>query len=301
MRRVGLSRLSKLAGISIVLASQVCIPRIIKRAFKASLKKLLRLNKGPLAQRLEQGTHNPLVDGSNPSRPILLKYDSKINPRESLFFKNMDIVCLDLEGVLIPEIWQAVAKATGVEALMRTTRDEPDYDVLMRYRLRALNEHDLRIDIIQKTIQMLDPLPGAEAFLKNLRSQVPVIILSDTFAEFARPLMVRLGYPTLLCHDLEIDADGRIRDYRLRQSDAKRDAVVAFRSLNFRIIAAGDSYNDLSMLQTADHGILFCPPDTLVSQQPNFPVTRDHATLLSAIEKCFQRPNQGSDESSLGR
>ena len=195
------------------------------------------------------------------------------------------MVCLDLEGVLVPEMWQAVAKATGIAELERTTRDEPDYDVLMRYRLNVADQHDLRLDAIQAVIQTLDPLPGATAFLERLRSQVPVVILSDTFVELAQPLMVKLGSPLMMCHKLEVDAEGRIRNYHLRQSNPKGKAVAAFQSLNYQVIAAGDSYNDLSMLKTADHGIFFCPPETLAKEQPRLPVVRDYTALHSAIQK----------------
>lgn len=195
----------------------------------------------------------------------------------------MKLVCLDLEGVLLPEFWVAVAEATGIEGLKRTTRDEPDYDVLMRYRLGLLDQHGLTIDRIYDAIRDLKPLPGAVEFVQWLESETRLIILSDTFEQFAKPLMAHLGYPTLFCHTLEIDSLGKITNYRLRQPDQKRKAVLALQSLNFEVIAAGDSYNDLTMLQTAEHGILFCPPDSMRTAYPDFPVTLNHEELRAAI------------------
>lgn len=195
----------------------------------------------------------------------------------------MQLVCLDLEGVLIPEIWQAVAEKTGVKGLLRTTRDEPDYDVLMRYRLDLLAQHDIRLPLIQEVIGTLSPLEGAKEFLDWLKSQTRVIILSDTFAQFAQPLMAQLDYPTLFCHELVIDEEGRVIDYQLRQDDQKRKAVLSLQSLNFKCIAAGDSYNDLTMIQTADKGILFCPPQRMVDEFPELPVAYDYETLKQEI------------------
>ncbi|MGF1450209.1 MAG: bifunctional phosphoserine phosphatase/homoserine phosphotransferase ThrH [Opitutales bacterium] len=195
----------------------------------------------------------------------------------------MQLVCLDLEGVLVPEIWMAVAEKTGVEALRRTTRDEPDYDVLMRYRLDLLARHRITLPQIQEVIGTLAPLEGAAAFLEWLRSVTQVVILSDTFAEFAQPLMRQLSWPTLLCHSLEVQANGAITGYRLRQPDPKLKAVRAFQSLNLRVLAAGDSYNDLSMLLSADAAVLFRPPDSLAAEQPQLPVTRTHAQLREAL------------------
>lgn len=197
----------------------------------------------------------------------------------------MNIVCLDLEGVLIPEIWKAVAETTAVEGLMRTTRDEPDYDVLMRYRLNLLNKHDIRLPQIQEVIRNLSPLAGARDFMEWLVSQTRVIILSDTFAQFAQPLMAQLGYPTLFCHELVVDNEGHITSYQLRQDDQKRKAVEAFRSLNFRIIAAGDSYNDLTMLKSADQGILFRPSEQFARENPDMPVITEHTALRTELEK----------------
>ncbi len=199
----------------------------------------------------------------------------------------MHLVCLDLEGVLLPEIWIAVAEKTGIAELRRTTRDEPDYDRLMRFRLDILSRHNIGIDLIQEVIGSLEPLPGALDFTRWLISETRLVVLSDTFAEFAAPLMKQLGYPTLFCHNLVIDDCGRIVDYRLRQQDQKRNAVIAFQKLNFEVIAAGDSYNDLSMLQAADHSILFCPPDRMQTEYPDFPVTTDHSELRARIEELI--------------
>ena len=199
----------------------------------------------------------------------------------------MHLVCLDLEGVLLPEIWIAVAEKTGIDDLNRTTRDEPDYDRLMRYRLDILSRHNIGIDLIQEVIGSLEPLPGALEFTRWLISKTRLIVLSDTFAEFAAPLMKQLGYPTLFCHTLVVDDGGRIVDYNLRQQDQKRNAVIAFQNLNFDVIAAGDSYNDLSMLQAADHGILFRPPESMKTEFPDFPVTTDHSELRARIEELF--------------
>lgn len=199
----------------------------------------------------------------------------------------MKLVCLDLEGVLIPEIWQAVARATQVDGLLRTTRDEPDYDKLMRYRLELLAQHDIRLPLIQEVIAGLKPLDGAKEFLDWLKSQTRVIILSDTFAQFAQPLMAQLDYPTLFCHELAIDQEGRIYDYALRQADQKRVAVKALQSLNFEIIAAGDSYNDLSMIQAAEHGVLFRPSEAFAAENPAYPVCQDHASFRKVLEELL--------------
>ncbi|MGJ3243077.1 MAG: bifunctional phosphoserine phosphatase/homoserine phosphotransferase ThrH [Opitutales bacterium] len=199
----------------------------------------------------------------------------------------MDIVCLDLEGVLIPEIWMAFADKTGIAALKRTTRDEPDYDVLMQYRLDILAGESYGIADIREVIDTLEPLPGAVAFVDWLRSRTRTIILSDTFEEFAGPLMAKLGFPTLFCHNLEIAEDGRIAGYRLRQPDQKQQAVRAFQGLNFRVFAAGDSYNDRTMLLAADRGFLFRPPDSLVADEPQLPVARDHSELRALLEEAI--------------
>ncbi len=193
------------------------------------------------------------------------------------------IACLDLEGVLVPEIWINVAERTGIATLRRTTRDEPDYDKLMRGRLAILDQHRLTLRDIQAVIDTMAPLDGALVFLDWLRSRTQVIILSDTFGEFAAPLMRKLGYPTLFCNSLEVDASGGVTGYRLRIEDGKRRAVEALRALNFRVVAAGDSYNDTTMLRAADAGILFRPPANVVADFPQFPVTTTYAELQAAF------------------
>jgi len=192
------------------------------------------------------------------------------------------IVTLDLEGVLVPEIWIAVAEWTGIDALRRTTRDEPEYDVLMQYRLAVLVEHGLTSSLISDVIAGLEPMPGARAFLDQLRSLTQVVILSDTFEQFAAPLMVHLGMPTVFCHRLVVEND-RIVDYRLRQRDHKRRAVEAFHGLNYRVIAAGDSYNDTSMLGAADFGLLFKSPANVRAEFPQFPAVDEYDELLGLI------------------
>jgi phosphoserine/homoserine phosphotransferase len=199
------------------------------------------------------------------------------------------VACLDLEGVLIPEIWIQFAERTGIPELRRTTRDEPDYDKLMKWRIALLNERGFKLADIQDVIASMAPLPGAHEFLDWLRARMQVVILSDTFTQFAQPLMRQLGWPTLFCHDLVVDAAGRIVDYRLRQADAKRQAVAALRSLNLRTIAAGDSYNDTRMLAEADHGVLFRPPDNVIREFPQFPVTRNYAELRAAFERAEEK------------
>jgi phosphoserine/homoserine phosphotransferase len=201
----------------------------------------------------------------------------------------MTIICLDLEGVLVPEIWIEVSRRSGIAALARTTRDEPDYDKLMRARLALLAEHKLKLADLQAIIAGMGPLPGAREFLDQLRDAYQVVILSDTFYEFASPLMAQLGRPTLFCHHLEADAGGFVRDYRLRMPDQKRAAVEAFRELKFQVIAAGDSFNDTSMLGAAHAGIFFRPPEAIAAQFPQFPVTRDYAGLDAAIRKAAAR------------
>ena len=201
----------------------------------------------------------------------------------------MIVVCLDLEGVLVPEIWIEVARRTGIRALERTTRDEPDYDKLMRYRLEILAREKLRLADIEAVIADMGPLDGAAGFLGELRERHQVVILSDTFYEFARPLMRQLGWPTLFCHRLEIDAGGHVANYRLRMPDQKRAAVEALRALRFAIVAAGDSYNDIAMLAAADAGIFFRPPDSIAAQFPQFTVTRSYVELAAAIEDAAGR------------
>lgn len=197
---------------------------------------------------------------------------------------SMNIVCLDLEGVLIPEIWIAFAQKTGIEALKRTTRDEPDYNVLMHYRLDILDKEGFKLADIEDVICSLEPLPGAQEFVDWVRSQTRLVILSDTFRQFVGPLMAKLGHPTLFCHDLVVDESGRISDYSLRLADHKRKAVEAFKALNFTTFAAGDSYNDLSMIDVADERALYCPPERLTIERPELPVAQDHRELRKIIE-----------------
>jgi phosphoserine/homoserine phosphotransferase len=201
----------------------------------------------------------------------------------------VEIACLDLEGVLVPEIWIAFAEKTGIEALKKTTRDEPDYDVLMRYRLDILREHGLGLNEIQEVIATLEPLPGAIDFVDWLRERFQVVILSDTFYEFASPLMKQLGYPTLLCHKLETAEDGTVIDYHLRQVNPKRQAVVGFKSMYYRTIAAGDSYNDTTMLAEADAGILFHAPENVIAEFPQFPAVQTFADLKSEFIRASNR------------
>ncbi len=192
------------------------------------------------------------------------------------------IVTLDLEGVLVPEIWIAVAERTGIEALRRTTRDEPDYDVLMRGRLALLDEHGLTMSVIQDVIGGLAPLDGAKEFLDALRARTQVLLLSDTFEQFGAPLMRQLDFPTLICHRLVVE-DDRIVDYRLRMADQKKHAVQALQGLNYRVIAAGDSYNDTAMLGAADAGFLFHAPANIIEQFPEFPAVHEYDDLLARI------------------
>lgn len=199
----------------------------------------------------------------------------------------MQILCTDLEGVLVPEIWINVAQKTGIEELKLTTRDISDYDVLMRKRLDILDHHGLKLKDITDVIETMSPLDGALDFLNWLRSRIQVIIVSDTYVEFARPLMAKLGWPTLLCNSLSIDEKGAIADYHLRQKDGKRHVVNAMQSLNYEVLAMGDSYNDITMLQTAEHGILFRPPENVISEYPQFPVTNTYAELQRELEKVM--------------
>tara|TARA_B100001093_G_scaffold374816_1_gene359783 strand:- start:215 stop:844 length:630 start_codon:yes stop_codon:yes gene_type:complete len=200
---------------------------------------------------------------------------------------SMTIVCLDLEGVLIPEIWIAFAKKTGIEALKQTTRDEPNYDTLMQYRLDILKENNLKLEDIKDVVGTLDPLPGAKEFVEWVTSETRLVILSDTFTEFAGPLMAKLNYPTLFCHNLSIDNDGLIDDYCLRLKDHKRKAVEAFKALNFKTFAAGDSYNDISMIEVAEHKALFCPPGQLIKERPDLEVALTHEALKSLIQNIL--------------
>jgi phosphoserine/homoserine phosphotransferase len=201
----------------------------------------------------------------------------------------MQMVCLDLEGVLIPEIWIAFAKKTGIEALQRTTRDEPDYGKLMRYRLDILDQAGLKLNQVNDVIDSLDPLPGACEFLDWLRTRGRVVILSDTFEEFAGPLMAKLGRPTLFCHNLIVEADGRIADYQLRLDNHKQKAVEAFRDLNFHVVAVGDSYNDLTMIRAAHQGILFKAPNNVISENPDLSTASTYEVLKAKIEKVGEQ------------
>ena len=197
---------------------------------------------------------------------------------------HQSIVSLDLEGVLVPEIWIAVAEKTGIEALRRTTRDEPDYNVLMQGRLDILRKNNLKLSDVQEVISTLSPLEGAKDFLDELRAKTQVVILSDTFMQFATPLMRQLDWPTIFCHHLEVQ-DDVIANYCLRQPDQKRKSVEAFRALNFQVIAAGDSYNDTTMLEAADHGILFRAPDNVKAEFGSFPAVEEYSELMVLIEE----------------
>ena len=195
-------------------------------------------------------------------------------------------ICLDLEGVLIPEIWINVAERTGISGLNRTTRDEPDYDRLMSYRLGILDQNDIKMDDITSTIGSMEPMEGATEFLASLESRWPTLILSDTFSQFAKPMMKKLGNPTLLCHTLLIDETGRIEDWKIRYDDHKRKTVESLIEMNYQVIAAGDSYNDTSMLSAASAGILFRPPENVIEEFPQFPVAMSYSELIDAIESA---------------
>lgn len=195
----------------------------------------------------------------------------------------MRIVCLDMEGVLVPEIWINVSRNTGIDELKLTTRDISDYDVLMKRRIAILKEHNLGIGDIQRVIRTMDPLPGGKEFLDSLRRKTEVIILSDTFTQFASPLMEKLDWPTLFCNTLIIDGNGRITDYKLRITDGKRKSVEALKSIGFTVAAAGDSYNDVSMLKAADRGIFFKPPAGIAREFPGFSVTDTYEALMGEL------------------
>ncbi|PCI50567.1 MAG: bifunctional phosphoserine phosphatase/homoserine phosphotransferase ThrH [Moraxellaceae bacterium] len=201
----------------------------------------------------------------------------------------MEIVCLDLEGVLVPEIWINFAEKMGIEELKATTRDIPDYDVLMKQRLSILDQNNLGIADIQAVIGEMGPMEGAREFVDSLREQFQVVILSDTFYEFAQPLMRQLGWPTLFCHRLDVNAEGKIVDYKLRQKDPKRQSVIAFHQLNYRVIAAGDSYNDTTMLSEADAGILFKAPKNVIEEFPQYPSMTTYEELKQEIERASNR------------
>lgn len=201
----------------------------------------------------------------------------------------MHLACLDLEGVLIPEVWINFAELTGIEELKATTRDIPDYNVLMKQRLQILKDHKLGLNEIQEVVGKLKPLDGAKEFLDWLREHFQIVILSDTFYEFGMPFMKQLGYPTLLCHKLEVDENGMITDYKLRQEDPKRQCIKRFHELNLKCIATGDSYNDTTMLSEADAGILFCPPQNVIDEFPQFPVAKDYEMLKAEFIKAAER------------
>lgn len=197
----------------------------------------------------------------------------------------MYIVCSDLEGVFVPEVWINVSEKTGIPELRRTTRDEPDYDKLMRYRMKILDEHGLKLHHIQEVIAQIRPLPGALEFIAWLKERTQLIVVSDTFIQFADPLMQQLGRPTLFCHMLVMDETNRIIDYKLRQPDPKRKTVEALQSLKYQVIGMGDSYNDISMLKQADKGILFRPPANVVADYPQFPVAEEYETLKNILSE----------------
>ena len=203
----------------------------------------------------------------------------------------MNIVCLDLEGVLIPEIWINFAEKVGVKELMATTRDIPDYDELMKFRLDICAKHDFRIQDIQEVIATLSPLEGAKEFSDTLREDHQLIILSDTFQEFATPMMRQLDWPTIFCHELIIGESGEIENYKLRKADHKRETVKRLHELNFNVVAAGDSYNDTTMLGEAEQGILFCPPQNVIDEFPQFPVTTNYEELRQEFSKAQEELN----------
>lgn len=200
----------------------------------------------------------------------------------------MHIVCLDMEGVLVPEIWINVSRTTGIDELKLTTRDISDYDVLMKKRIAILEEHNLGIRDIQQVIRTMDPLPGGKEFLDALRRKTQVVILSDTFTQFASPLMEKLDWPTLFCNTLIIDANGRITGYKLRITDGKRKSVEALKSIGFTVAAAGDSYNDVTMLKAADKGIFFKPPAGITKEFPAFPVTETYEAMMGELDEFLE-------------
>ena len=204
----------------------------------------------------------------------------------------MYIVCADMEGIFTPEIWINVAEITGIKELRLTTRDIPDYDVLMKQRLSILKQHGLTLQDIQTVIAKMKPLDGAKDFLNWLRSRLQVIIVSDTYVEFAGPLLEKLGQPTLFCNTLSVEADGRISGYNLRQKDGKRKVATALANLNYKVIAIGDSYNDITMLKAAERAILFCPPDNVKEEYSEFTVTRTYSELKQAIKKIIDAPRK---------
>ncbi len=201
----------------------------------------------------------------------------------------MYIICSDLEGVFTPEIWINVAEKTGIKELRLTTRDISDYDVLMRRRLAILDEHNLKLKDIQNVIATMEPLEGALEFINWIRSLTQIIVVSDTFVQFASPLMRKLGWPTLFCHSLSLNGDGSIKSYNLRQPDGKRQTALALKNLRYQIIGIGDSYNDISMLKAADKGILFRPPQNVIDEYPDFPVKHDYEGLKEIIQDLINK------------
>ena len=202
----------------------------------------------------------------------------------------MYIVCADMEGIFTPEIWINVSEITGIKELRLTTRDINDYDVLMKRRLAILKQHGLKLQDIQAVIAKMKPLEGAKDFLDWLRSRLQVIIVSDTYVEFAGPLLEKLGQPTLLCNTLSVDTDGSITGYNLRQKDGKKKVAIALANLNYKVIAIGDSYNDITMMKTAENAILYCPPDNVKEEFSEFTITRNYEQLKLAIEKIIDAP-----------
>ena len=200
---------------------------------------------------------------------------------------DMNIVCLDLEGVLVPEIWVAFAEETGIQELKKTTRDEPDYDKLMKWRLGILKEHGLGLKEIQETIAKINPMPGAKEFLDELRSMTQVIILSDTFTQFAAPLMKKLGWPTIFCNSLEVAEDGEITGYRMRVENSKYSTVKALQSIGFETIASGDSHNDLGMIKASKAGFLFKSTEQIKKDNPELPAYETYDELMEAIKKAL--------------
>lgn len=199
----------------------------------------------------------------------------------------MNLVCLDMEGVIAPEIWVAVAEATGIPELKKTTKDEPDYDKLMKYRLDILDQHNLKIDKIQEVIATLEPVPGAKEFLDKLRKKAQVIILSDTFEEFAMPILAKLGQPTIFCNSLVIDEDGRIVDYKMRTTPSKLNTVKALQSVGFETICSGDSYNDVGMILNSKAGFFFRSSDKIKQEYPEVKAYEEFDELLAAIEEAL--------------
>ncbi|MDR3193649.1 MAG: bifunctional phosphoserine phosphatase/homoserine phosphotransferase ThrH [Treponema sp.] len=202
----------------------------------------------------------------------------------------MPLVCLDLEGVLVPEIWIAFSEATGIPEFRRTTRDEPDYDKLMKFRIELLKRHKLRLPDIQRVIGTMSPLEGAEDFTAKLRERTQLVILSDTFEQFARPLMAKLSWPTLFCNSLSTGEDGTVTGYRLRQREGKKHAVAAFKSINLRVFAAGDSFNDLAMIHEADGGCLFRAPERIRRDYGGIPCVDSYGELLDQIDRFLSLP-----------